>query len=78
MPAFGTEIWDLILSILVMFHVVVEFIHYGHEYMSAKKEKHYLEDIHKHRKESTKTEKLIKLQNDMSLIKKHLNIIEDK
>jgi len=77
MPTFGTEIWDLILSILVMFHVVVEFIHYGHEYMSAKKEKQYLKDIHAYRKKSTKTAKLIKLQSDMDLIKKHLKIEEE-
>lgn len=74
MNSFGTGIWDLILSILVTFHIIIEFIHYGHEYISAKREKNYLEDIHKYRKSSTKTEKLIQIQKDLNKIKKELKI----
>lgn len=74
MNTFGTGIWDLILSILVTFHVTVEFIHYAHEYMSAKREKNFLKDIQEHRKKSTKTQKLIEIQKDLDLIKKCLDI----
>lgn len=74
MNTYGTGIWDMVLSILVTFHVIIEFIHYGHEYISAKREKNYLEDIHDYRKKSTKTKRLIKLQKDIDLIKKELNI----
>ena len=76
MDSFGTGIWDLILSVLVMFHVVVEFIHYGHEYITAKKEKNLLNDIVDHRKISTKTKKLIQIQKDIDLIKKSIGIRE--
>ncbi len=76
MSTFGTGIWDLILSILVMFHVTVEFIHYGHEYVTARKEKNLLNDIVDHRKISTKTKKLIQIQKDLDLIKEKIGVKE--
>ena len=72
MNTFGAGIWGLILSILVTFHIIIEFIYYGREYVSAKREKNYLEDIHKYRKLSTKTEKLIQIQKDLTEIKRLL------
>ena len=78
MNTFGTGIWDFILSILVMFHVTVEFIHYGHEYLSARREKNILKDIQKHRKLSAKTEKLNKIQKDIDIIKEALGIKDTK
>ncbi len=76
METFGSGIWDVILSVLVTFHVIIEFIHYAHEFNSARKEKAYLKDIHDYRTKSTKTEKLIQIQKDIDLIKEHVQIKE--
>ncbi len=69
--------WDAILSILVIIHLVSEYAHYTWEFISGRREVKMLEDIHNHRKVSTKTKRLKKLQSDMDLIKSHLNIKED-
>jgi len=66
--------WDCILSILVIFHLVTEYVHYVIEYVWGKRDKNVLEDILNHRKISKKTEKLNKIQKDLDLIKKKLGI----
>lgn len=64
------ETWNFILSCLVILHLVTEYIHYFLEYFWGKKEKDTLVDIQRHRMESTKTQRLIKLQKDIDEIKK--------
>jgi len=68
------EYWDAILSCLVIIHLISEYGHYAWEFFSGKKDTEILEDILIHRKKSTKTEKLIKLQDDVDCIKKCLGI----
>ena len=71
------NIWDIVLSVLVGVHLLSEYGHYFWEWYSGRKEQNILEDIQNHRKQSTKTEKLIKIQRDLDLIKKRLNINEN-
>ena len=66
--------WDLVLSILVMIHLVTEYAHYLYEYFSGKKGTNILEDIQKHRKHSIKTKLLLQIQRDLDAIKKQLEI----
>jgi len=68
--------WDATLSCLVIIHLISEYWHYAWEYFSGRREKRILEDIHNHRKMSTKTEKLKKIQEDIDLIKETLMIKE--
>lgn len=70
--------WDCILSILVIFHLGSEYIHYVIEYFTGRREKNVLADILKHRKRSKKTEKLTRIQEDLDLIKKKLGIETDE
>ncbi len=69
--------WDAILSILVIIHLVSEYAHYTWEFVSGQREVKMLEDIHNHRKISTKTKRLKKLQTDIDLIKEKLEINDD-
>ncbi|MHA1816596.1 MAG: hypothetical protein ACTSX1_11355 [Candidatus Heimdallarchaeaceae archaeon] len=69
--------WDAILSILVIIHLISEYGHYAWEFISGKREAEILEDIQNHRKMSTKTQKLKKLQRDLDLIKKKLEINDE-
>ncbi len=69
--------WDCILSILVVFHLLSEYIHYGLEYFSGRKEGSVLKDILHHRKHSKKTELLEQIQKDLNKIKQALEIRED-
>lgn len=69
--------WNAILSILVIVHLCSEYVHYFLEFISSRKEANILNDIHVHRKKSTKTEQLQKIQSDLDLIKKALQIEED-
>ena len=64
--------WDMILSILVIVHLCTEYIHYILEYRWGKNDKNILEDIHKHRKKSTKTERLEKIEEALEDIKQLL------
>ena len=64
--------WDFILSMLVIIHLVTEYVHYTFEFISGKREKGLLLDIQRHRVRSKKTEMLIKIQEDLDLIKKEL------
>ena len=66
--------WDCILSILVIFHLVTEYIHYVYEYLSGNREKNILVDIQRHRIRSKKTERLEQIQKDIDLIKENLGI----
>ena len=66
--------WDAILSLLVIIHLISEYGHYAWEFVSGRREVSILNDILKHRKRSTKTEKLIGIQKDLDLIKEKLNI----
>jgi hypothetical protein len=68
------EYWNAILSVLVIVHLVSEYWHYAWEYITGRREAKILEDIHNHRKLSTKTKKLQQIQRDLDLIKKHLGI----
>jgi len=68
--------WDCILSCLVVFHLVTEYVHYFYEYCSGRREKNILVDIQRHRIRSHKTEMLKKMQRDIDLIKKELGIEE--
>ncbi len=70
----GWVYWDGILSIMVVFHLISEYVHYILEFGFSRKETGILNDILKHRKKSSKTEKLILIQNDLDLIKKRLKI----
>ena len=73
---FKWEYWDGILSCLVIIHLVSEYGHYAWEFFSGRRDAKMLEDILNHRKMSTKTQKLKRLQADINLIKKRLNINE--
>jgi len=66
--------WDVILSCLVIFHLVTEYVHYVYEYASGRRGKNILVDIQRHRMRSHKTEMLKKMQSDLDLIKKELGI----
>ena len=66
--------WDVILSCLVIFHLVTEYVHYIYEYMSGNREKNILVDIQRHRIRSHKTEMLKQMQRDIDLIKEKLEI----
>ena len=66
--------WDCILSVLVIFHLVTEYVHYIFEYVSGNREKNILVDIQRHRIRSKKTEMLMKMQMDLDAIKKKLDI----
>ena len=68
--------WDFILSMLVIFHLVTEYIHYVFEYASGRREKNILVDIQRHRIRSKKTVMLIQMQKDLDLIKEKLGIKE--
>lgn len=68
--------WDAILSMLVIIHLISEYGHYAWEFISGRREAKILEDIHNHRKMSTKTKKLKKIQSDLDLIKNRLQIKE--
>lgn len=72
----GWRYWDAILSILVIVHLISEYGHYALEFISGRKKGEILEDIQNHRKLSTKTERLKKIQTDLDLIKKRLVIKE--
>ena len=66
--------WDCVLSCLVVFHLVTEYVHYIFEYVSGNREKNILVDIQRHRIRSKKTAMLIQMQKDLDLIKKKLDI----
>ena len=69
--------WDCILSCLVVFHLVTEYVHYFYEYASGRREKNILVDIQRHRIRSHKTEMLKRMQRDIDLIKAKLEIKEN-
>ena len=64
--------WDMILSILVILHLCTEYVHYILEYRWGKKDKNILEDIHKHRRKSTKTERLDRIEKGLEEIRQIL------
>jgi len=66
--------WDAILSMLVIVHLISEYGHYIWEFISGRREANILKDIHSHRKNSTKTKRLKKIQDDLDLIKERLVI----
>ena len=66
--------WSIIASVLVFFHLALELAHYVYEYFAARRGKNILIDIQRHRIRSKKTEMLIKMQEDLKLIKKKLKI----
>ena len=66
--------WSIIASILVFCHLTLELAHYVYEYFAARRGKNILIDIQRHRIRSKKTEMLIKMQEDLNLIKKKLKI----
>ena len=68
------NLWGMIVSFLVVFHLITEYFHYFWEWYTGRKEKNILEDIQNHRKQSTKTERLEKIQADLDLIKERLGI----
>jgi hypothetical protein len=68
--------WDVILSCLVIFHLVTEYVHYTYEYFSGNREKNILVDIQRHRMRSNKTAMLEQMQRDLDLIKAKLEIKE--
>ena len=70
----GWKYWDAILSILVIVHLISEYGHYAWEFVSGRKNEKILEDIHNHRKNSTKTKRLQTIQDDLDLIKKRLQL----
>lgn len=67
-------LWDMILSFLVCFHLMTEYVHYFLEWWNGRREKNILEDIQNHRKKSKKTELLETIQTDLTLIKERLQI----
>lgn len=68
--------WDAILSMLIIIHLLSEYSHYIWEFVTGRREAVILEDIHNHRKLSTKTKRLKRIQRDLDLIKKRLAIEE--
>jgi hypothetical protein len=74
----GWVYWDGILSIMVVFHLMSEYVHYILEFGFSRKETGILKDILQHRKKSNKTERLIHIQDDLDMIKKHLDMKEEK
>ncbi len=81
---FWTSNGDSILAVLVFVHLITEYFHYIWEFITGRREKNALADILKHRKRSTKTQRLIDIQttlallyDDMTLIKKELKIEND-
>lgn len=66
--------WDAVLSCLVIFHLVTEYVHYFYEYASGRREKNILVDIQRHRMRSKKTAMLQQMQKDLDLIKAKLKI----
>lgn len=66
--------WDCILSILVIFHLVTEYVHYAFEFISGRRGKNILVDIQRHRIRSKKTEMLKKIQKDLNSIKEKLGV----
>ncbi len=69
--------WDAVLSCLVIIHLISEYWHYAWEYFSGRKKSNILKDIHKHRMNSTKTQRLKQLQKDVDCIKDCLGIKDD-
>lgn len=69
--------WDFVLSMLVILHLVTEYIHYTLEYFWGKRDEKVLSEIQEYRSKSTKTEKLIAIQEDLKLIKAKLKIEEE-
>jgi hypothetical protein len=66
--------WSFVSSILVFIHLSLELAHYVYEYVASRRGSNILIDIQRHRLRSRKTERLVQLQKDMDLIKKHLGI----
>ena len=66
--------WSIIASALVFFHLALELTHYIYEYFATRRGKNILVDIQRHRMRSKKTEMLKKMQRDLDLIKKKLEI----
>jgi len=66
--------WSFIASVLVFFHLALELAHYVYEWFAARRGKNILIDIQRHRIRSKKTEMLIRMQKDLTAIKKKLNI----
>ena len=66
--------WSFVSSVLVFIHLSLELAHYAYEYVASRRGSNILIDIQRHRLRSQKTERLIQLQKDMDLIKKHLGI----
>lgn len=70
--------WDAILSILVIVHLLSEYSHYIWEFISGRREANILNEIHNHRKSSTKTRRLIHLQVNQDLIMEDLERIKSR
>ena len=68
----GTDIWAILATFLVGFHLVSEYVHYLMEYFGGRKDKKALEEILAYRKKSRKTDMLIQLIKEVESIKKFL------
>ncbi len=66
--------WSIILSCLVIFHLVTEYVHYIYEYFASRRGSNILIDIQRHRMRSHKTAMLIQMQKDIDLLKKDRGI----
>ena len=75
---YKVEMWDFILSMLVVFHLGSEYVHYAIEYFTGKREKNVLTDIQRYRQRSKKTQMLEQLQKDVTANTKSLDAIKKK
>ena len=71
-----SNIWPIITAVMVFVHLACEYLHYIWDFLKGRKDSKILEEIHDHRKKSTKTARIADVQKDLQLIKKHLGISE--
>jgi hypothetical protein len=65
---------DIVIFILVLFHLCTEYGHYFYDFFIHRKESRNLEALFKHHNSCTNDKKLNKLQRDVNKIKKALGI----
>jgi hypothetical protein len=65
---------DIIIFILVLFHLCTEYAHYFYDFFTHRKESRNLEALFKHHSSCTNVEKLNQLQLDIDKIKEKLKI----
>ena len=61
-------IWEIILCVLVTFHLISEYFHYIWEFLSGRKNNKLLEAIHNHHHECTND---VKLNRILEILEKY-------